>query len=726
MSQYVRTLYLIFLVMFLLCLSVTNTHSVSAQSGGRPILVVYNDSAANKFGRYLGEILRAEGLNSFDMSSLGSVNASQLASYEIVILAETPLTGGQASLFTNYVNDGGYLIAMRPDVQIKNLFGLNTASGSQSNGYVKFPGSGPSQGLSTASLQIHGSTDRYTLSTGAVSIAQLYSNASTNTAYPAVVRSADGRATAFLYDLAGNVIYTRQGNPDNADVDVDGDTVLRTIDLFQGSTTPWVDLDKVSLPQADIQQRLFARLVIEAITNTYPIPQLWYFPGTAKSVLVITGDAHANPVSWHQALIDSMNALNANATIYVSIGGGLTNNEAQIWRSQGHELGIHPYANKPDSYPPYNITNLNQGYDVYGNWFGMTFTSPKSRTVRNHQVAWKGWTEAADIAFAHGLAMDTNFYTWGPWLQKTNGTWAHGYITGSGQPMKFMRADGVIVPYFQQITTLIDEQLLAGAGNGSDYENLDVVAANTVTEQLIDASIAGDYAALMTQFHVDYYGVARPWAENTVAYAASKNMPLWNADEWLRFTETRYGTNYNNFNWNGATRTLTFNLEATTQSGLTLSTMLPLTYQGGGLQTVTVDGSNTAYTSQTIHGMNVAFVTTNTGNHTIVADYAGSSVTPVTPTSPPYATPAAPFYPTRYPLLSWSAVSWAQGYEIQIDDNDNFMTLIVDVDDLPATSLSYTVTDQLPNGIYYWRIRAKKNSSEWGNWSSSVSFVVSA
>jgi hypothetical protein len=656
MSRFARFFYIVFSVMLLVGLSTGNVGSVSAQGNGRAILVVYNDSAANKFGRYLGEILRAEGLNSFDMASLGSVSASQLGSYRAVILAETPLTSGQATLFNNYVNGGGYLIAMRPDAQIKSLFGLNTANGTQSDGYLAMPGNGPSQGLSTATLQIHGITDRYSLSSGAVAIAQLYSSATASTAYPAIARSANGRGTAFLYDLARNVVYTRQGNPANANIDRDGDGVLRTIDLFQGST-PWVNLDRVAIPQADIQQRLFARLVRDAVANAHPLPQLWYFPGTAKSVLVVTSDAHANPVAWYQTVVNSMNALNADVTFYLSIGGGLANSQVQTWRGQGHEFGIHPYANRPDTYPPYNITSLSQGYTVYSNWFGLTFSTPKSRTVRNHQVAWRGWTDAADYAVANGMAMDTNFYSWGRWLRKSNGTWARGYINGSGQPMKFMRADGTILPYYQQMTTLVDEQLVSGAGDGGTLENLSVSGAATVSRQLIDASIAGDYAAIMTQFHVDYYAVTRTWAENVVSYAASKSMPLWNADRWLQFTESRYGANYNALNWNGSTRTLSFNLSAPTMSGTTVSTMLPLNYLGGNLESVQVDGAGVSYTTQTISGVNVAFVTTSAGNHSFVADYAGSSGPTATPTTPtaepttptPEPTTATPITPTATP-----------------------------------------------------------------------------
>jgi hypothetical protein len=54
--------------------------------------------------------------------------------------------------------------------------------------------------------------------------------------------------------------------------------------------------------------------------------------------------------------------------------------------------------------------------------------------------------------------------------------------------------------------------------------------------------LAGDYAALMTQFHVDYYNNGDPqiWAESTMDYANARNIPIWNADRWLSFVETRH------------------------------------------------------------------------------------------------------------------------------------------------------------------------------------------
>ncbi len=334
LSRKIRTI----LCIILLFLPFLTTENVSAASTP-PILVVVNGSySTNPFGKYLGEILRAEGLNSFVIQELTQVNITELPNYPLTILAETTLSSAQATMFTNYVNGGGRLIAMRPDTQIKGLFGLGTKVSTVSDRYVKFingaswNGETPASGLTSSGLQIHGSADQYNMLSGAVMIAEIYSSRTTGTGYPAVIGSSSGSAVAFNYDLAKNVVYTRQGNPLNADQDIDHDLVIRSIDLYLTSGGgSWVDLDLVPIPQADEQQRLFARLVKQMVSATEPLPQLWYFPNGKKTMLIITADVHGSPTADLQNEINSLNSHNAKATFYLSIAGDPADNNIIAW-----------------------------------------------------------------------------------------------------------------------------------------------------------------------------------------------------------------------------------------------------------------------------------------------------------------------------------------------------------------------------------------------------------
>jgi hypothetical protein len=618
-----------------------------AASSSAPILLITDQNASNYFGSYVAEILRAEGFAAFDQRDISAVDSSLLQVYPVVLLAEMALTPAKVTLLSNYVTAGGHLIAMRPDTQLAALFGLVAVGSSQTDAYLRIiTSTSAGAGMTSSRLQIHGLIDHYTLN-GATQVAQLY-NGSTATSYPAVAltSSGAGRAAMFAFDLAKNIVYMRQGNPDNANIDVDSDGVLRTIDLFQStSSTPWIDHSRISIPQADEQMRLLSHMIEDF--GISPLPRLWYFPDSAMTMLILTGDAHANPTADHVEEINSLAAHGGKITLYLSIGSDPPDATMQMWRAQGHEFGIHPPSFAPNpGYPPYDISSLEDGYDTYsgangdGGWWTMQYSSPKSRTVRNHQVAWKGWTEAAEIESAHGIALDTNFYHWGPWLQNTNGSWPHGYITGSGQPMKFARADGAILPIYQQLTQLVDEQLIGGAGTG--YENLDAEDAVSISRQLIDASLAGDYAALMTQNHVDYYsGAAQDWAEDTLDYATSKGVPIWNADEWLDFIETRHDAQFANVSWSAPSGQLTFALASGTATTHTLTLMVPYHVAAGNLQSVKVDSVTKSFVVKTVKGRQYAFFTVAPGSRQILATYPGSPTPTSTPTSTPTNTPTS-------------------------------------------------------------------------------------
>jgi hypothetical protein len=392
------------------------------------------------------------------------------------------------------------------------------------------------------------------------------------------------------------------------------------------------------------------------VAGVEPLPQVWYFPETHKTVMVLTGDAHANPVSYYQNEIEGVAAYGAKMTIYISIAGEPSPETIQAWQAQGFTFGLHPYASYPNTYPPLNCTTLAECYAVWDNWFKGQYPGiTVSRTVRNHQVAWLGWTDAADLQAATGIGMDTSFYVWGRWLLKPDGSWPHGYSTGSGLPMKFARSDGTILPVFQQLTELVDEQLVTGSGNG--YENLSPEGAVAVSRELIDASQNGYYSAITTQMHVDYYSNESRWVEGTLAYAQSLDIPLWNADQWYAFTLARYQAAFTAINWDGQ-RSLTFTMQAPDAPDINLTTVLPLNYAGKILQTVSVDGKSRDFSIQNIHGVDEAFISLASGVHTFHAVYkiAASPATgtpvPATATVSLPSQSTATVAPTAAPTVS--------------------------------------------------------------------------
>jgi hypothetical protein len=271
---------------------------------GGPILVI--SSSSNPFGRYYAEILRAEGLNEFTASDISLVTPATLAGYDVAILGEMPLTSSQVAMVTDWVSNGGNLIAMRPDKQLAGLLGLSDQSSTLANAYLQVNTAGaPGAGIVADTIQFHGAADRYVIApgAGASTIATLFSDATTVTGNPAVtiasVGTQGGQAAAFAFDLARSIVYTRQGNPAWSGQERDGITPIRSDDLFFGAAAgdpqpDWVDLNKVAIPQADEQQRLLANLVLHLNRARKPLPRFWYLPRSAKAALVMTGDDHGN------------------------------------------------------------------------------------------------------------------------------------------------------------------------------------------------------------------------------------------------------------------------------------------------------------------------------------------------------------------------------------------------------------------------------------------------
>lgn len=568
---------------------------------GAPLLVLV-DSTTSPYGAYLQELLNAEGVKDYEVLNLSALTSSALLTgRRAVLLGEANPSGAQITLLDNFVSAGGGLVAMRPSSGLNGLLGVSLLGTSTAEGYLRITDPALGAGLYANTMQYHGTASHYTLA-GAAQVADLYSTRSVSAGRPAatLANRGSGKAAMFAYDLARSVALTRQGNPANADVDTDHDGVVRTIDLFYN----WVDLERTSVPQADMQQRLLVRL-IEAV-SARPLPRLWYFPNAAPTVHIATADAHANPDSYYQTEIDALRQHNATATFYLSPAGNPASSTVANWRAQGFDFGPHPYVD----------CGYQCGFSNAFTWFQNTY-GLIARTVRTHQVRWAGWTGGASVESQFGVAMDFNFYQWGPWLTNSSGP-ALGYMTGSGQPMRFVDASGTILPIYQQHTSLVDEELAPGIG----VRGLTLAQALAASRQVIDDSVNGYYTPIATQYHVDYfYPDVSTWGMGTVDYALQRGAISLNSDSWLTFVQERAATTITNSTWTSTT------LAFTVGAGGTGQTMLvPFRYGSGALTGVTVGGTPKSYTTMTINGTAYAAVPVQSGNY--VATYAPDTTAP--------------------------------------------------------------------------------------------------
>jgi hypothetical protein len=623
-----------------------------------PILVLVNGNADNPFGLYLAEILRAEGLNCFQIGRASDLGSAPLEWYDLVLLAEGSLGDAQVELLEGYVAQGGRLVAMRPDARLAPLLGVEHVAGNTAEGYLQVDAAHPiGQGIPTETLQFHGAADHYRLA-GAQAVAWLASDAEMRTDFPGVTlhHYGQGQAALWAFDLARSVAYTRQGNPAWANQERDEFHHIRASDMFE----EWIDLDRLTIPQADEQQRLLANLLSALSHDARPLPRLWYFPGAAGAMLIATGDSHRNPASAIEDVLARVEERGGHMSIYYSVPineewrrvasrarflatdlpiveGALAGRFTSVtpshvadWRARGHEFALHPYVGEAgDMCGRYTDPGLEAGWRRQWREFTGLGYGPVPPTTRTHCILWTGWAETARVQASHGVRMNFDYYHIGPSFQTKAGEWVYGHFTGSGLPMKFVDEQGRILNIYQQLTQLADEHLLDKIPWLGDWPKMSAEAAAEVSRTLLRRSLAGGYSAIATNFHVDPFRLggeatseAGRWLEETLDFAVAHDVPIWSAEEWLRFTELRHDTNLESVQWHPAARQLSFQVAAEAAPEAELTLMVPLQHGDVTLVQVEIDGVVEKHGERAVGGVRYAWVTVEAGPHRVVAKYA--------------------------------------------------------------------------------------------------------
>ncbi|WP_141616903.1 DUF4082 domain-containing protein [Myxococcus sp. CA010] len=570
--------------------------------GAGPVLVA--TAPGNPFTDYLREILEAEGIAAFATTDAGNLGVSvSLDDYKVLVLGEQTLSAAQVTLITDWVTAGGSLIALRPAANLQSLLGLNASQGTQANGYILVNDTqAPGTGITAETMQYHGLADKRTVVTGTRTVATLYSDATTATTFTAVSQRTvgSGTATAFMYDLAKSVIYTRQGNPAWQGQNRDGSSIgpgARASDMFYGNASfdpqpDWVNLAKVQIPQADEQQRLLANVLHQ--TSTTPLPRLWYFPSAKKAVVVMTGDGHpggATTQRWNQYLADSTTGCSVDdwecirGTIYDYVGG-LSATQANTYVAQGFEYALHINTGCAD----YTANTLDPNFFTPQlASFASAFPSvPAPVTNRTHCIAFSDWSTQPKVSRRHGIRLDTNYYYWPDyWVQDRP-----GMFTGSGLAMRFADLDGTPLDVYQLATQMTDE-------SGQSYPlHIDTLLDNALGPK-------GYYGAFNANMHVDSQPSAGSSGSAAIIASAQRDgVPVITAKQLLEWLDAREATQVSTVAFTGTV--LTFNL---TSPARNLSLMVPTrTTTGRTLLSVTRAGSAVTTVTRTIKGVDFAFI----------------------------------------------------------------------------------------------------------------------
>jgi hypothetical protein len=654
---------------------------------GGPILVI--SRSASPFSRYYAEILRAEGLNEFTVKDMTTVTAATLASYDAVIVGDIGQTAAQAKMLSDWVNGGGDLIAMRPDKQLAGLLGLTDVGMTLANAYLKVDTSrAPGAGIVDQTIQFHGTADRYALN-GATSVAALYSTTSAATSAPAVtvrsVGSNGGTAAAFTFDLARSVVYTRQGNPAWAGDERDGQAPIRSDDLFFGAKSgdvqpDWIDLSKAAIPQADEQQRLLVNLIGTTTADKKPLPRFWYLPRGLKAAVIMTGDDHGQGGTGGR--FDAYKATSPagcavaqweciRSSSYVYPNTPLSNAAAAAYTADGFEVGVHINTNCAD----WTAATLDGFFTTQlSDWTAAYPSLPPPSTQRTHCIAWSDWASTPRVELTHGMRLDGSYYYWPPeWVANQP-----GFFTGSGLPMRFADLDGTMIDVYQATTQMTDE-------SGQSYP--------FTIDTLLDRALGptGYYGIFNANMHTDV--VNSPGSDAIVASAKARGVPVVSGRQMLTWLDGRNGSAFAAIGWSNDT--LSFRVaEAVGATGL--RGMLPTSFAGKALKTITRDGSAIAVTREAIKGVGYAFFSAIGGQY--AATYEADTTAPVIS-----AVAAAPA-PDGTATVTWTTDEAADS---RVDFGTSPSALTQSASDATfATAHSVKLTGLSQGTAYYYRVRS--------------------
>ncbi len=588
-----------------------------AQGPGGPILLI--TSSTNGFSQYYEEILRNEGFNEFDVKDLNQISASQLAKYDIALLGEMPVDDGHARMLTDWVQGGGSLVAMRPPPSLAARLGWSLSNSGadgpvQHSGYLRLDSKAPaSAGLFQQPIQFHGDASRF-VTDGATTLAVLYSDDKTETKFPAVssMHVGSGNVIVFSYDLAKSIVYTRQGNPEWSGVERDGIAPVRSDDLFYGASEKdpkpdWVDPALIAVPQADIQQRLLANLILLANAKKKPLPRFWYMPRGLKAVIVMTGDDHGHGGTAQRFLryqhasasgcsVENWECIRASSNIFV---GSISSADSVRFASQGFEIDLHVYTACTDW--PTKVVKDSLGverrqvnrefeealYSQQLEGFAIRYPNlPAPLSSRTDCITWSDYDTQPQVELSHNIRLDTNYYYWpAKWVKDRP-----GLFTGSGLPMRFATREGTLIDVYQAPTQMTDE-------SGQSYPF-------TVDTLLANALGSSEYFGIFTaNMHND--DPKSPGAEAIIASATKQHVPVITAAQLLQWLDGRNASAFLNLQWSGNELSFSTDIGAGANG---IEAMLPAHSASGDLISISLNGTNLQWQKRTMAGLSYAVV----------------------------------------------------------------------------------------------------------------------
>ncbi|MCX6254144.1 MAG: hypothetical protein NTV31_06650 [Bacteroidia bacterium] len=597
---------LLYLATFILLSGVI---SCSGKIQVAPVLLLATDT---DFGTYTVEILKTEGFNEIVVDSLAdeNVTASYLTQFDLVILAESKIDRVKLNMIREYVKNGGKLIALHPDPELAELFGIIPRGGSISDGYIRIDTTKEQgKGLTSRLLQFHGKADYYTLN-GAGSLAILFANKVSGESYPAVVTNSyqKGHTVAFLYNLPQSIVLSRQGNPLYAGIEKDSIPGLRGMDLFAGG---WLDTSDNTINQADEQMVLLSHCIENMMVDNKPLPRFWYFPDTLKCLVTLTNDGEYKSEADFEFQFRDVDSMGAKMSLYIIGIDKVSRAWVDKWTSRGFEIAGHPDDTKEAGNPTWN--RMDSALSTRKKEIASNYGLPM-RTNVNHWFVWCGkdtdgnqeFGAEAKLEEKNGIEMDINYAHYD--IKSNQGE----HFLGPPGTNQFADSRGKIINVYQHLNAVYDQEY---------NESHDPEGFFNCFKGLMDRSLHNEvYSFISVKSHNDEYDFSRSPLMKMLAYANQHNIPVWTELKLLDFIKMKDEASFTRISWGN--NKLAFNLNSSLKNNNGLTFMVPVEYKDLRIKGITINGNNTRFITRSVKGSAYAFITVECGiNYSIIVNY---------------------------------------------------------------------------------------------------------
>jgi hypothetical protein len=391
------------------------------------------------------------------------------------------------------------------------------------------------------------------------------------------------------------------------------------MDLF---TDGWLDPSKNTLNQADLQMNLLSHCIENMAGYRKPLPRLWYFPDTLKSLVTLTNDGEYRNEADFETQFSDIDSAGASMTIYVMETNKVSREWTDKWIARGFEISGHPDDTKEAGNPVWSNMDSLLGMkkkeisDLYG---------IKMKTIVNHWFVWCGTDSAGKPEFAaqaaieatHGLGMDINYAhydngsTQGHFLGEPG--YNQGNFTGSGLIMKFATARGKVLDIYQHVNNVYDQQY---------NENHDPDGFYNGFKGLLDRSLNDEvYSYISIKSHNDEYYFSKEPLLKMIDYAGSKGIPVWTAEKLYDFVKMRDEARFSDISWKNSR--LSFVLSSSEEHTNNISVMVPYLYKNLKIKDISIDCQNVDYFVRKVKGKQYAFLMVKPNSiHSITAQYS--------------------------------------------------------------------------------------------------------